>query len=719
MKDGKLVNFSQFLSTGKGDDYDLVAQNAVDSADLFDQYYGTGDSDSVNVNWGYFCDPSKGHITSYFGEKRSQYANVNGQHGALDYNIKYQPLYAPKSGKVNSVDDHSSYGTCVTVKTNEGNMYYRLAHMNSRSVNKGDTIKLGQQLGVSGNTGHSTGAHVHFEVLSGGVSKAKNGLDPLNYYDTEKVGSNEQLKLKNSDLSFTDYMDKIGANIVNETGAESSSDATTSSDSGTTTAPDFFSDMATAAVNFSKKLFGFEINDSISSGSVTSSSSDSSLATVSAEDFEKAVIMGDSIANGFTTVLPKDRVVATIGHTALQGQSNVDAVAKKNPPMVIMQYGTNDAGYVGPGNKKVSWFTGNYGTLIKNLKSKLPSAKMVVTQAFTPASEPFRTYIKKVQDVMPSIASDNGASFVDSTSVDTGVRTSDGIHFKDSTIYKKWLADLSSKLVSGSSNEESEGQGDGLDIDSFFENTLAGNKSSDFGIRDDEFHTGVDYAAAEDTPILSPISGKVVENLKDRKYGFGNTLVVRDKNGADHRFAHMRDLSSYGLGSKIRKDDIIGRVGSTGRATGSHLHYEVSKNGTSLNPKTYNMEAKGGSNNSLSDVTLTFPESNQKIDAKINTGKGDISQANMEKLLSIIITLLTKVSNNTENIAKIIDVLTELTTNITGNKQAKNVNKNTSDTNATKSSKLLSTLQKGLNDSNFDTNSTQSILSILEQLAKE
>ena len=717
MKDGKLVNFSQFLSTGKGedesDDYDELVQQSMNDAALFDQYFGTGDSDKINVNWGYFCDPSQGHITSYFGEKRSAYANANGEHGALDYNIKYQPLYAPKSGTVYSENEHSSYGNSVTVKTNDGNMYYRLAHMSSKSVKKGDTIKMGQQLGVSGNTGESYGAHVHFEVLSGGTSKAKNGLDPLKYYDTEKGSAGETIKLKNNDLSFKDYMDKIGATIVETNG--DSSESTDSSSGETKTASGFFEDMATAVVNFSKKLFGFDIDGTVSGSSTSTSSSDSSIETVSQDDFDKSVVMGDSIASGFTNVIGKDRVVATVGHTALQGQGNIDKVVKKNPPMVIMQYGTNDSGYLGNGSKKDSWFTENYGTLIKDLKSKLPDAKMVVTQAFTPTSSPYKEYIAKVQKLIPNIASSNGASFIDSTGIDNGERTSDGIHFKDSTLYKLWLSDLTSKLVN---------QGSGDDIDSYFETALSGNKSSDYGIRDDEFHTGVDYAAAENTPIPSPISGKVMENIKDKD--FGNTLVVRDKNGADHRFAHMKDLSSYGLGSKVRKNDIIGNVGSTGRATGSHLHYEVTKNGTSINPNNYNRDARGGSNNKLDNITLTFPESNQKVNAKLETdraGNGEISSSNLEKLITIIIGILNKVSTNTENIAKVVEVLSELSETLSSNlgtkKSNKSVNKNTSDTESTKSSKLLSSLQKGLNDTNFDGSSTQSIISILEQLAKE
>ena len=194
-------------------------------------------SKNNSISWGYFCDPSKGGITALFGQKRSSYGNARGEHGALDYNVHYQPLYAPKSGTVVGENGHWSYGNALVIKTNDNDMYYRLAHMSEKSVKKGDKVKMGQKLGISGNTGHSTGPHVHFEVLKGGTSKGANGVDPLNYYDTYKSGGATRVKIKGG-MSYADYMKNLG-NIseANSAGSDSttSTDGTTGESAATTT----------------------------------------------------------------------------------------------------------------------------------------------------------------------------------------------------------------------------------------------------------------------------------------------------------------------------------------------------------------------------------------------------------------------------------------------------------------------------------------------------
>ena len=1143
-----------------------------DILDLTNPYYGMGEG----VDWGYFCDPSKGTISSYFGEKRSQYATARGDHGALDYNIHFQPLYAPKSGTVYSENEHSSYGNSLTIKTNSGNTFYRVAHMKSKKVKKGDTVKQGQLLGISGATGHVTGPHVHLEVLKGGTSKSGNGVDPLNYYTETK---DKRYKLKGSSLSFKEYMDKIGGEIteVNDSSDETTdttsnettvdtvtssandffgdmvtaalnfskklfgfdideptttTDSTTENSSsseynssssdesnisaknvaekilkftkskgasdaasagvlgnawcessynpkaegkdktgtyfglfqwirkynqfdklqklaksmnlewsdtdaqmaflwqqlqdsthkkwlnqqypnkglsgflnetnpydagskfnkffergvgggtraktsqtiykkylkdgklvnfenfvstgkgddesygkgdgkvklsskiieyalsflnkgfyysqpnrdyinknknasdcssfthhifdraagteiggyteeqylsskgskvkknnlkpgdiilfkntrsnrnGTTkykdnvshsslylgdnkyiestisdssgfsgirvgnlgsnwsqnhwltgkrfingdkevsptiknpnkltkftkatgsytlpeasvgnysashngtssedntstgsTANDFFGDMVTAALNFSKKLFGFDIGDTVSdtttdntTNSISNDGNDlnsgadySSVKTkVSSSDFDKSVILGDSIAKGFKDmkVLPSNRVVATVGDTVAKGISdgNVSKAAAKKPPVIITHYGTNDADWIsGGGSFNADWYSNQYTKLINKIKKESPKSKIVLTQTFTPSGGTTKKWVPVVQKALPNIASKNSVNIVDSRSIDKpSYRGSDHIHPISKEFYTKWLADIKSKITS-------DGKGEDLtaditkDIDSYFQDTLDGIKSSDFGIRDNEFHTGVDYAAKENTPIKSPVSGKVVENIKDKKYGFGNTLVVRDKKGIDHRFAHMKDQSSYGLGTKIRQNDIIGNVGSTGRSTGSHLHYEVTDNGKSINPSKYfDKTAHGGTKNSLDKVTLSFPDSDQKVDANISNLNKGIDEKVLKQLITIIVSVLNKVAKNTENIKEVVDLLTEIQKSIIGKSTTKttisSTNKASSDTDKTKTQKIFSLLQKGMNSTDNDTSNTQAILDILEILATE
>ncbi|NOX43654.1 MAG: peptidoglycan DD-metalloendopeptidase family protein [Gammaproteobacteria bacterium] len=96
-------------------------------------------------------------------------------------------------------------------------------------------------------------------------------------------------------------------------------------------------------------------------------------------------------------------------------------------------------------------------------------------------------------------------------------------------------------------------------------------------------HKGVDYAAPTGTPIRTTGDGKIL--FKGKKGGYGKTIIVQHGSGKQTLYAHM---SSYkrGIqrGSRVTQGQIIGFVGSTGRTTGPHLHYEFRINGVHRNP---------------------------------------------------------------------------------------------------------------------------------------
>jgi septal ring factor EnvC (AmiA/AmiB activator) len=99
-----------------------------------------------------------------------------------------------------------------------------------------------------------------------------------------------------------------------------------------------------------------------------------------------------------------------------------------------------------------------------------------------------------------------------------------------------------------------------------------------------ELHKGLDIATRSSTPIIAPADGLVV--FAGREGGFGNMLIVDHGYGIMTRYAHCSSLEAK-LGDKIKRGDIVAKVGSTGRSTGPHLHYEVSVNGVSVNPNRY------------------------------------------------------------------------------------------------------------------------------------
>lgn len=102
-------------------------------------------------------------------------------------------------------------------------------------------------------------------------------------------------------------------------------------------------------------------------------------------------------------------------------------------------------------------------------------------------------------------------------------------------------------------------------------------------------HKGVDLAAPTGTPIYATADGLVSKAERFSSYG----LYVSIEHGArlQTRFAHMSRIA-VAAGERVKKGDIIGYVGSTGRSTGPHLHYEVRIDGAAVNPIPYMVESE-------------------------------------------------------------------------------------------------------------------------------
>lgn len=96
-------------------------------------------------------------------------------------------------------------------------------------------------------------------------------------------------------------------------------------------------------------------------------------------------------------------------------------------------------------------------------------------------------------------------------------------------------------------------------------------------------HAGEDIPARRGTPIRATVTGTVVRNR--RGVDEGNYVAIEDAQGRKHYFLHMLEPSPAALGSTVRKGQVIGRVGSTGRSDGYHVHYAiVLQNGHVVNP---------------------------------------------------------------------------------------------------------------------------------------
>ena len=106
-------------------------------------------------------------------------------------------------------------------------------------------------------------------------------------------------------------------------------------------------------------------------------------------------------------------------------------------------------------------------------------------------------------------------------------------------------------------------------------------------------HTGVDYAASRGTPVWAMASGRVV--FAGRKGANGNLVTIDHGNGLRSYYAHLHRIArGIRKGAKIRQKQTLGSVGSTGRATGPHLHFAVRRNGKWVNPARLKMSRGRG-----------------------------------------------------------------------------------------------------------------------------
>ena len=114
--------------------------------------------------------------------------------------------------------------------------------------------------------------------------------------------------------------------------------------------------------------------------------------------------------------------------------------------------------------------------------------------------------------------------------------------------------------------------------------------SSPFGVRLDPLkkiprhHNGIDLPAPTGTTVRAVMEGTVI--YRDELQGYGSLVVIRHREGLTTHYGHLSAVM-VGLGEHVKAGKILGAVGSSGRATGAHLHFEVRRNGVSEDPLRY------------------------------------------------------------------------------------------------------------------------------------
>jgi murein DD-endopeptidase MepM/ murein hydrolase activator NlpD len=119
--------------------------------------------------------------------------------------------------------------------------------------------------------------------------------------------------------------------------------------------------------------------------------------------------------------------------------------------------------------------------------------------------------------------------------------------------------------------------------------------SSNYGYRSDPFtgkttfHGGIDFAGGTGTKVFAVAPGIVT--WAGEKTGYGNMVEIEHGDGMSTRYAHASRVLVK-VGDLIAKDQAVVLMGSTGRSTGSHLHYEVLRDGKQVDPATYIAHAR-------------------------------------------------------------------------------------------------------------------------------
>lgn len=173
------------------------------------------------------------------------------------------------------------------------------------------------------------------------------------------------------------------------------------------------------------------------------------------------------------------------------------------------------------------------------------------------------------------VAGENGLKYVDAyvTKVD-GAVTEETV--KENVILKEPVAQV--QRVGTKELPPSVGTGE-------FAMPTSGTLTSPFGARWGRMHNGVDLGAATGTPIYASDNGVVTEaQFKDN--GYGNFISIDHGNGFVTYYAHCSEIL-VSPGDVVAKGDLIAKVGSTGRSTGPHLHFEIRADGEAQDPLSY------------------------------------------------------------------------------------------------------------------------------------
>ncbi len=154
-----------------------------------------------------------------------------------------------------------------------------------------------------------------------------------------------------------------------------------------------------------------------------------------------------------------------------------------------------------------------------------------------------------------------------------------GIKVSENVIGEKVLKEPVTQIVAKGTKAEVAFRGSGR-----FIWPVVGQITSPYGKRGREFHTGIDIAQSRGTPVYASNSGTVT--FAGWRGDYGNLVIVNHGGGIETYYAHNSKIN-VSVGQQVEKGQQIAAVGSTGRSSGNHLHFEIRINGSPVNPLNY------------------------------------------------------------------------------------------------------------------------------------
>lgn len=210
----------------------------------------------------------------------------------------------------------------------------------------------------------------------------------------------------------------------------------------------------------------------------------------------------------------------------------------------------------------------NLVQMVSDLKSKLPDPADSVNA---------RTYIRKIETKLQKINSylkKRGVRGFSDESVGGGEEIDDLTILERYSLYDEHLDKVFLGLVSTPTGFPGRPS-----ISSNY-----GYRTDPFNSGKGEFHSGLDFKGNRGDHVRNTASGVVISAGWNN--GYGNCVRIRHSGGYETLYGHLSEIKVK-AGQKVNANEVIGLVGSTGRSTGDHLHYEVRKNGKVLDPEKF------------------------------------------------------------------------------------------------------------------------------------